>query len=104
MFTFNDEFIAEMCGGLNDDDTRELFLSGVEAMHDEVEQHVSRRKGYPVDVTLEGDEFVVELTEEEWAAEFGDASTPMEPKVRSGFIQSISDARRAFDRVVNDLG
>lgn len=101
LFSFNDEFIAEMCGGLNDDDTLELFADGVTAMHEVVSSNMARTVGRDVEVTVDGDMFVVGLTEQEAAEEFGAPGVQMSPKFRQGFIQSASDARRAFDKAVN---
>lgn len=101
LFSFNDEFIAEMCGGLNDDDTLELFADGVTAMHGVVVANMARTVGREVEVKAEGDEFIVELDEDEALLEFGGEGVQIQPKFRQGFIQSISDCRRAFDKVVN---
>jgi high-affinity K+ transport system ATPase subunit B len=101
LFSFNDEFIAEMCGGLNDDDTLELFADGVTAMRDVVAANLARTVGRDVEVTADEDLLVVDLSEAEAAREFGAPGVQMQPVYRQAFIQSISDANRAFNRVVN---
>lgn len=101
LFSFNDEFIAEMCGGLNDDDTLELFAEGVTAVLEAVEESMARTVGHDVDVLFEDGEFVVELDEREAAEEFGTANTIINPVFRQGFAQAVPEAYRAFDKVVN---
>lgn len=100
LFSFNDEFIAEMCGGLSDDDTLELFADGVTAMHAVVEDHLTRTVGHAVVLTADGDEFVVELTAEEADREFGAEGVMISPAYRQGFIQSITPAQLAFTKTV----
>lgn len=102
LFSFNDEFIAEMCGGLNDDDTSALFIDGLEAMIAETEEALARTVGRPVEVKLEDDMLVAKMTDQEADEEFGAPGVMMKASFRQGFIQATHGARQAFDKVVND--
>lgn len=100
LFSFNDEFIAEMCGGLSDDDTLELFADGITAMHAVVEENLNRSVGHTVVLTAEGNEFVADLSTDEADREFGAPGVMINPSYRQGFIQAVTPAQLAFAKTV----
>lgn len=102
LFSFNDEFIAAIAGGMSDDDTVGLIAGGVDAMIDEIEEAMERNVGKPVDVRLEDDMLVVDLDERDNAEEFGAPGVMMKGSHRISFFQSRTDARLAFEKAVND--
>lgn len=106
LFSFNDEFIAAMCGGLNDDDTLELFMSGYQAVASSLATGVRLTTGEDHEAELDlGAEMVMfELTEEEALAEFGDGETMMKPSFRQGVTSASQVAALAFSKVVNNRG
>lgn len=104
LFSFNEEFVSAIAGGLNDDDTLEFFADGVEAMIDEARRSVERSVEREVEMYLEGDTLVIPVTDDEVDREYGDASTMMQPRFRAGLYQAQYPARRAFDKVVNADG
>jgi len=104
LVSFNDEFIAAMCGGLNDDDTLDLFMGGVDAMIDKVAVALERTVGHPVDVKFDGDTIYVDLDEEDAAREYGAPGVQMQPVFRQGIAQSTTAARLAWDKAVNQRG
>lgn len=104
LVSFNDEFIAAMCGGLNDDDTLDLFMAGFDEMINKVSAALERTVGHPVDVKFDGDSIYVDLDEEDAAREYGAPDVQMQPVFRQGFAQSANAARLAWDKVVNQRG
>lgn len=101
LFSFNEEFISAIAGGLNDDDTLELFADGVGAMIAEAQEYVERTAEREVPMFLVDDQLVIPVTDEEMQREYGDDQVAMQPLFRSGLIQAQSPARRGFDRAVN---
>jgi hypothetical protein len=101
LFSFNDDFIAELCGGLSDEDTTGLFSDGIEAMMAETEEALERTTGHSVKLRLEDGQLVAPMTPEEAEQEFGAPGVMMKPAFRQAFIQASNSARLAFDKVVN---
>jgi len=101
LVSFNDEFIAAMCGGLNDGDTLDLFLSGFDEIIDQISSTLERTVGHPVDVRFDGDSVYVDLDDEEAAREFGGPGMTMQPVYRQGFAQSVALARVKWNKKVN---
>jgi hypothetical protein len=102
LFSFNDEFISAIAGGMDDGETTDLFASGIEAMIEEVEMHMQRTVGEGVEVKLVGDQLVVDLTQEQYDEEFGTPGVMLDPKFRTAFIQAAQGAKRAFSKAVSE--
>jgi len=98
LFSFNDEFIAAMCGGLNDADTLELVGDGIDAMIEEVELAMERTVGHKVDLYYDGEDIVAALDQEEADREFGTQNVMMDPAYRQGFAQSANKAGQVFTK------
>jgi accessory colonization factor AcfC len=102
LFSFNDEFIAAVCGGLSDEDTVGLFGDGIEAMIETVEEALERTVGYHVPVHIGDQELYVDLDEAEAELEFGTDTVSMQPKFRQAFAQASQRAGKAFEQAIDD--
>ena len=102
LFSFNDEFIAAIAGGMSDEDTLGLVQGGIDAMISEVETAMERSVGDHVEVTQEADMLVVSLDGRQNAEEFGAPGVMFKGNFRQGFFQSMQSASKAFSTAVND--
>lgn len=102
LFTFNDEFIAAVAGGLTDDDVRSLFQEALDAGASEIVDSVARTVKDPSQPYWDDEGLVFDLSASQAGAEFGTDERPTAPAFRQGVVQAAGLAKRAMEKVLND--